>query len=473
MTTLPNTNPPLYSAYVPAPDYSRLPSSGEQRLQATPTTRATPKGTVVKKDRHITVILEDQCDNAVIPTYSRGAAVRGFIIIDGLTSLAEVSVKINGRLEATSTKVGVVFFDVIADTHNIWSSNNPENDLFRNTSPGPIPFCIRLRSSYKYDGADHPLPPTFHAAVSGVPGLYVDISYSLTFSVTGVKRRQIGHWNQTKRLDVPFRYHPRMQPPGPIMRTADFFSAVKLSPDGWHQSVGVVEASGDFKPIELHFFIPSDRVFGVKDIIQFHIQLIGPIRSLRELFLPPPRSDPLTKSSSNNVWTPFNQHNTTGKMSKSPTSKDEDAPPILQVSLVRQVSIEVDGARAWKNLTIGEGTVLPLPPPINWLESDLKVDPSRSTNVGPPPVFDGTSLDREESLDWGGEIQVIPEDTGSSSSASSNKPVGSFSAGGVVVRDFIVVSAVPPKSRRTWQELRLPVSIRLVSDSYIDIPPEF
>ncbi|KAJ7133601.1 hypothetical protein C8R44DRAFT_554407, partial [Mycena epipterygia] len=64
-----------------------------------------------------------------------------------------------------------------------------------------------------------------------------------------------------------------------------FLSAVKTTPEEWHQSSFSVRMPIASRPITHPFtgqaFIPSVRIFGFADTIPLHLQMSGQLSSLR------------------------------------------------------------------------------------------------------------------------------------------------------------------------------------------------
>lgn len=124
------------------------------------------------------------------------------------------------------------------------------------------------------------------------------------------------------------------------------------------------------------------RVFGVSDTIPFHIQLNGPISSLCEFF-PPDALHRITSSDSSLSTLSALSSVTTAKSSRASNAL-KALKPCVRVLLVRQVVVNRDGNRIWRNSNIGQGVVRPLPPPL---------------------IRDRCLGTREESLDWTGHIK--------------------------------------------------------------------
>ena len=135
--------------------------------------------------------------------------------------------------------------------------------------------------------------------------------------------------------------------------------------------------------------MPSVQIFALSDTIHFHVQLTGPLSSLRH-FLPPPTLEPVASST---VSTKFNK-----KRNCIPPK------PTIRVFLLRQITVEVRGQKAWRDRNLGEGKLWPLPPGASSVNS---------------PHWDS----QEASLDWEGEVRC-----------RENITIGGFNAGKAVVK---------------------------------------
>ncbi|KAJ7263176.1 hypothetical protein B0H12DRAFT_1269074 [Mycena haematopus] len=123
-------------------------------------------------------------------------------------------------------------------------------------------------------------------------------------------------------------------------------------------------------------FIPSALIYGLSDSIPFHLQICGPATKLMERIRP--------------------------------SSPKSDTKNHVRVHLMLRVSMFVCGERQHRNITIGEGVLSILPPPMCYSEK-----------FGP----------HEACVDWAGVVQCDDSIT-----------VGSFDSGILCIKDFIVVS---------------------------------
>ena len=134
-------------------------------------------------------------------------------------------------------------------------------------------------------------------------------------------------------------------------------------------------------------FIPSIQTFAISDTIPFHLQLTGSIVSLRELL---PTSSPLLLPCDDS-------QNDTGK------ENDILLPPVtIQVTISRQIMIEVNGRRKARSFILSEGKLWPVPP----CPSQLQKSGDSAKNKMVHDVCEKTD---DVSLDWQGEVKCGPQ----------------------------------------------------------------
>ena len=105
------------------------------------------------------------------------------------------------------------------------------------------------------------------------------------------------------------------------------------------------------------------------------------------------------------------------------------------------------GHHVVRSYTIGEGELRALPPRLTPLSPASR-----------PQMW----LDGEESLEYEGELRCAP-----------NVTVGGFSAGKLVVSDFIVLAASPAHELAAeFEELSHAHTVRIVTDTCRDIPAQ-
>ena len=122
-------------------------------------------------------------------------------------------------------------------------------------------------------------------------------------------------------------------------------------------------------------FVPAGRIYGLGDKIPFHVQISGAVHALRELF---------TGTMLDRVMS-ADSHNTVETL---PKKRSAPVEPLLRVTLLRQISVTLKNAHSWKNISLAEGSVSPVPPDLmSW--------------YAPPGEFYP-----ESHIDWEGELSV-------------------------------------------------------------------
>ncbi|KAJ7318171.1 hypothetical protein DFH08DRAFT_790065 [Mycena albidolilacea] len=371
---------PLYSPSHPSPSYSQDPTHDETRLDLSPRVRRglLPTGIFTKVCGSATVVLFDQEPTARVPSYGIHGSVRGSLILEQERSqICEVVAKLEGRLETATIGSGALTIKVAKITHCLWSSSSSSS-----ACPETVNIACNFPTTFQHNDCEYRLPPSYVARFPGFPSLFAKCTYSLTISIT--KDRQLGFLSRTKLIYVPIDYNPQTVPARGIPTSPSFLASVKTMPEEWHQSSFVVNtrSSSNLFSIQCQAFIPSVKVFGLSHTIPLHLQLCGPLSSLRELVLP---------------------------------SNDREECPV-RVYITRMVTFEHRGKSTWRLHRIGEGSFSPLPPMADY-DCRKACDPC------------------VETLDWNGEIKC-----------DSAVSIGGFQAAGLTVKDFITLEIIPPKT---------------------------
>lgn len=455
--------PPVYSPSSLVPSYAAEPLQDEVRLDfvgRSASARPTPDGTFVKAHKGITVVLAEQENGIAAPTYPRHATIRGDVILEEIPSnLQMVSVKLEGRQSLTIAEGGTADSLIFTETHVLWkrggtTSAGPSSSSSA-TCPSILPIRIPLPQTFQDDSIARPLPPSFTAEFPGVPGLCAKCTYSLTVILT---KSRLAKLKSKTTLSVPIRYSPRTRPYLPIApELHPFFSTVKSTPGDWHQVTSTMHTRPGLplRPIECHLFIPAVQIYAIADTIPFHLQLRSQSKTLRSfLFAAPPsptrkpkRKDTMTSMTSSLSNTAFSFTISHTGRTPPPDSSPDPLPwydddksskkPSVRVFLLRQICARVHGQRAWRNIVLGEGKLWPTQPPESLL------DPT---------------VDADLSLDWEGEVRC-----------NADVNVGGFSAGALVVKDFIVLELKPPVPETSpLIEMQHAHPIRLVTDTFVD-----
>ncbi|KAJ7260136.1 hypothetical protein C8J57DRAFT_1338291 [Mycena rebaudengoi] len=253
--------------------------------------------------------------------------------------------------------------DLADENHPLWSSKTS------NTSacPSALPFSVRLPTKFKNEDNTFALPPSYELPVNSVSGFIIKCSYSISLIVTRIPNRRLRFFTAHSKICVPFIYTVRTRPWRPVQTSlGDFFSDVVTQ-------VLPRQPPSSVELIYMHLFLPEVEIFGLQDPIPFHIQLTGPIASLREF------------------------------LSENPCD-----PQNIQVMLMRQVVLDLYGHRSRGTIVLGRATLVCCPA-------------GHGTSCDYSAEFDSAV-----SLDWDGEVRC-----------ELDVAVGEFDAGLIRVQDFI------------------------------------
>lgn len=298
----------------------------------------------------------------------------------------------------------------------------------------------------------HRIPPSYESVYYGAPTLCVHSSYHLHLTVSK-RHSKLGFWKPQKtyvfqsylhsaslsnsyhRYLIPVKYRPRTRPSRPIHPSmTSLFSSLKPLAEEWHQIVTQIspKPNSDMETIHTQFLIPSVQTFGLRDSIPFHIQLTGPLASVKH-FLPPNEDGTNSLYSDSKSYGSGSSHSSSSKRSLGSYS---NTAPTLRVFLARQILVEINGRKSWRNSTIGEGNVRPIPPP-----------PTNAATSRP-----------EVSLDWEGEVKCRDD----------VQCVG-FKSGNLMVKDFIVLALTPPNPKSSpLLQLQHAHPIKFATDTWTD-----
>lgn len=255
------------------------------------------------------------------------------------------------------------------------------------------------------------------------------------------------------------------------------------------------------------------------DEIPFHLQLVAPLTSLIALcaphalalsgggsrtsaiaqlqsslhhrastlpltssLLPPPATSPGTQGDSTgasilsgSTLSASLMHNLTTLSSTArgliPGSGAHRLRATIRVFILRQITVEVRGQKAWRTCVLGEGVLEPCPPgpgledrhaqchyPDPYARPHRHPHPQPTTTTTSPRRDSPADADPVEALNWTGRVRVA---------SPAGMQVGGFAAGalGLVVKDFLVLSVVPPEPARSpLIEHQHAQPIRLVTD---------
>lgn len=161
-------------------------------------------GSFVKNSRTggVSLRLSGQEDKVALPEYGRAAAVEGTIEISKGESIQSVEVKVRRQsphstcilTHATPTQIeGSLKLKEIAEggtyTTTLCLSVQQlyNKDHASVPCPSSLPFRLVLPDTFSDGKAEYPLPPTYEAHLSGVPGFRANIDYSVTAAVSRSK----------------------------------------------------------------------------------------------------------------------------------------------------------------------------------------------------------------------------------------------------------------------------------------------
>ncbi|KAF8907759.1 hypothetical protein CPB85DRAFT_1223206 [Mucidula mucida] len=363
-------NPPSYNSSSP-PHYSPQPSSGEQSIQHSPRSNISPvpDGIFVQKDGRVTVLLTGQETGVSSPSYGRQSTINGTVLLDKHDNVSRVKVNLLGTLDYLNSNGGAKSIRLVDQSVTLWTSSwGPLAEHL------PFEFNFILPATFTDRDEGQLLPPTFAFSAAGLPAIVVRVVYAIVVDVS-YTRGTLAFFPTSTIIRIPFNYRPCTQPNRPML-AIPLFSSIKSSPEEWTQTLTVLKTKPNVNLEPIH----SNAIFSFADTIPIHLQLAGPLTSLRQLFRDPPAT--------------------------------ETSIVVVSVSIQRQIAVDVGGSRSWREFTIGEGKMMSVPPAVSQLEFHSQ---------------------DEEVLDWEGELRAKPD-----------VAVSGFVAAGVIVKDFILVTVIPP-----------------------------
>ncbi|KAF5374580.1 hypothetical protein D9757_010168 [Collybiopsis confluens] len=419
-----NLEPPPYTFDVSIPEYSSEPRADEARLEYQPGSMwpreydlRRPTGLFVHRQDGVTVILNYQEDNITVPVYRRNSSIEGSIILEKPEPITKVTLKLSGIIEVASPGTGWVQVKCLDQTHALFRANEDSPDetsswassqtsLSRNVpNSGPFQFSCALPTTFRHDGRDYPLPPSYYVLLPGNgQAYYVKCTYNFTALVSkGRSRRTAFLPGKAKKVNTfGFEYSPRQRPPRGVIDRS-LLASIKISPEEWRRySYQIIPRTNKhgLEPLMCQFFLPSLGVYGVTDSIPFHVQILGPRASLSILQL--------------------------------------DNKPLIRVHLTRQITVEHNTRNNTVNLSLGEASLRALPP----VEGVLSLNLSETGQ-------------NQENINWDGKVGFRLE---------REKLVQAFNAGVVYIRDFIILE-LSKGYTNLFQLFRHGHFVRLVSDS--------
>ncbi|KAI0337486.1 hypothetical protein BDW22DRAFT_1363973 [Trametopsis cervina] len=395
--------PPSFSR---TPSYTAEPQAYEQRLAHNPRLRPRLSGEFTKASKNGGLALRflSQEEHVALPVYGISDVVDGIVDIAKTDGVHSVDVKIKGVLRLKEVaEGGTVNHELCISRQSLWNKDRDAGPC-----PSSLSFSLQLPTKFSDGRVEYPLPPTHEVHLSGLPGFRANVEYTVTATVDrGIVKKATSFFPKVNEntISTEFVYYPRSRPAVPLP------SAMLSHPKtGWVESPewrgfeSVIPAHvPGVQDIATKLYIPASRVFSLTETIPFHLTLRSSAYSLAAFMPYGPTAS---------VLNPNKQH--------------------TRISLFRQSIVDVRN-------TVVFGT---------------KTDIWRVENVGAGTFQRGN--DGTEFLTFKGEVRI-----------SDEVKVGSFRAGGLSVRDCLLLAMIPPDvSKSPFKELRLVVPIRLVSDPF-------
>ncbi|KIJ53519.1 hypothetical protein M422DRAFT_25386 [Sphaerobolus stellatus SS14] len=395
------------------PSYTAHPQGGEQtlgqsRLRRNPDT-ANLRDFTVKLGTAATLSLSEQPAGVELPIYGRRTDVKGHLTLHSTEDITKVALRLHGYVKCkTIAEYGEANIIVLDAPTILWEGTNGSS------CPNILPFEIPLASTYAgSNGQSEAMPPSFeyifYDVQGGTPGLKFKVKYEIQLEI------EHGH-NSIKdkltstHLGTPFIYHPRTRPATrPSRVPSSLFESVM------DRRVG---KSKDEDPIVWKLRLPPPGTYSLTQTIPFRVSV--------------------TSRSSSQI-TPF-----------APSNKRERA--IIRVYVLRQVSIKVNNVDLWRSYIIGEGQ-LKYVPTIDgiWLKNVTR--PKKGSNDS---LASSSELEGWAAHEWEGEVKTDKEIS-----------VGGFKIGDMSVKDFIVLSVIPPNPHSGHLlEVKRVIPIQLTTDEY-------
>ncbi|EPQ51092.1 hypothetical protein GLOTRDRAFT_118131 [Gloeophyllum trabeum ATCC 11539] len=424
-------------SYTPVPEhlhtpvYSELPQPDEYRLAVTnpPRSRSHSRqrpaaGGFVKQSKigGVSLRLAQQDGDASMPEYGCGSSVDGEVTISKTDGVQSVEVKIEGFLQLKEiAEGGTTSVTLCSEKTTLWSKRSSSEP---GSCPSTLRFSLTIPTTFSDSKGTYPLPPTYEVHLSGLPGFRANIDYSvsvtvyrsgkssllgLASAVNIAKAPSLPFGLGNTTLSTPFLYIPRTRPAVPLP------PPLQPTPDGymptadWKLFQGTLQArTKGGKDIISKLFLPASRIFCLSEPIPFHVTFASSAFSLAA-FMP---YGPIVS-----LLSPTRTH--------------------TRIELLRQATCDVR----------------------NDVVNGTKTDMWRTDRIG-EGVFQHAG-DGPDWISFSGQITINPD-----------IKVGGFKAGGLHVKDCIVLSMVPPDPKKSpFVELRQVVPIRLTTDSWSVVNP--
>lgn len=409
--------PSIPLAEIDTPAYTAEPQPHEQRIGHNRVLRAKPSGEFVKQTKNGAVCLRlfSQQHNAKLPSYGLAGKVEGVVVISKPDGITSVDVKIEGILQLQEiAESGTAAKQLCLEKTVLWSKER--NTAKTNSCPTYLFFKFILPTTYTDGDTIYPLPPSYEKHLSGVPGFRANIDYEIQVVIDSnktnvvpnlVKSALFGAVNTV--VSTPFIYYPHTCPavPPPVsLRRSTTCPGFVESPEWKVFEDRIISKISDVqggRDIISKLYLPASRVFCLRQPIPFRLTFISSAFSLAAFLPLLPRAKPLS---------PNRQH--------------------TKIELLRQSTVDVRNS-----LSMAAKTDIWRVDCIGW---------GAFKHVGDGPNW----------ISFSGEIII-----------DDNVDLGGFRAGGLSVKDCIVLSIIPPDPVKSpFRELRQVVPVRLTTDPW-------
>ncbi|KAH9841350.1 uncharacterized protein C8Q71DRAFT_794377 [Rhodofomes roseus] len=400
-------------------DSEDAPSSSNEKSHVQ---RALDAAQVVKRSRRLAVLLGGQESGSAVPTYRPGGTVNGSLAILSPSELLSVHAVVHGYINISEIAgAGRALTEVLHEDLYSWNADSDP------PLPSRIPFRYTLPSQYTVPnlGDRLPLPPTYHAYLSGIPGFTVHVSYHIAVDMLYTKR-QGPSWRKRRCLRVPLQLQHFTRPAarGPFRLSSEPDAAGPRTMFRLHMPSRQTSRA----QIETHVFLPQSQICSLKEPIPFFVTLFGNEATLAPFlcYVPSPASfHPLSSPSETSI----------DSLQRALKLRQSAATCPLRIVIQRTTAVDVDRTgvpcvegqvgQDFASKCIGQGVI-------------------HNVSRGP------------KSITWAGTITVNADVTS-----------GGFAAIGLRVSDSIVVSIKPPEvSRSRWMPLCETIAVRLTTESY-------
>ncbi|RDX42625.1 hypothetical protein OH76DRAFT_1458709 [Lentinus brumalis] len=271
--------------------------------------------------------------------------------------------------------------------------------------PASLQFSLTLPTTFSDGRETYPLPPTHDVHLSGVPGFNANIEYAVSATMVRNKATALLRLGGGV-VSTPLIYYPRSRPavPLPSPMRQSFDTFRFIETPEWRSWESTMKARiSGAKDISCQLFLPAARVYCINQHIPFHVTFSSSAFSLAAFL---PYGPTATILAPNKVFTRIR---------------------VLRQSIVDVRNAMVLGTKTdiWRVDTIGEAEF-------------------KHSGDGP------------DLLCFNGQIRLDPQ-----------VRIGGFKAGGLVVKDFIEFTMIPPDPPKApFAEMRLVVPIRLTTDPW-------